>query len=174
MHHYVSDCYSINSYLNTYGGRIKPLAGPSEWPKSNKQPLLPPLYTRKAGRPKKLRKMSAPEMTKDGTHMNRSVIVKHCKKCNKTGHNARTCPLNPTNSQRKLNPKKKGESSQKPQLTKEMVPQLLCLPRLLQSRDSLIQELGNRSRHVVLSLLPDRASLFLGKGKSTKQLSMNK
>ncbi|XP_031130170.1 uncharacterized protein LOC116031942 [Ipomoea triloba] len=107
VHHYVSDCYSINSYLNTYGGRIKPLAGPSEWPKSNKQPLLPPLYTRKAGRPKKLRKMSAPEMTKDGTHMNRSVIVKHCKKCNKTGHNARTCPLDPTNSQRKLNPRKR-------------------------------------------------------------------
>lgn len=96
VHHYVNNYYSINSYLNAYGGRIKPIAGPKEWPKSSKQPPLPPLYTRKACRPKKLRKMSAPEMTNDGIHLNRSLIVKHCKKCNKAGHNARTCPTDPT------------------------------------------------------------------------------
>ncbi|XP_019184396.1 PREDICTED: uncharacterized protein LOC109179346 [Ipomoea nil] len=43
VHHYVDSCYSINAYLNTYGGRIIPIAGPAEWPRSNKQPPLPPL-----------------------------------------------------------------------------------------------------------------------------------
>ncbi|XP_019178181.1 PREDICTED: uncharacterized protein LOC109173407 [Ipomoea nil] len=58
LHEYVHPCYSINTYLNTYSGRIHPIAGPKEWPKSTQEPPLPPLYKRKPGRPKKLRKMS--------------------------------------------------------------------------------------------------------------------
>ncbi|XP_031124333.1 uncharacterized protein LOC116027047 [Ipomoea triloba] len=93
---YVDPCYSIWSYQTTYGKSIKPLAGPMEWPRSEKEPPLPPLYTKnKVGRPKKLRKRSKDEMTKDGTHVNCSLLVKHCKKCKEAVHNSRKCPQDP-------------------------------------------------------------------------------
>lgn len=92
---YVHPWYSTTNYLKTYGGSIKALVGPSEWPKSHKEPPLPPLYTRKPGRPKKLRKKGSSDLTKDGTHINRSLLLKHCSKCKEASHNSRRCPKDP-------------------------------------------------------------------------------
>ncbi|XP_019151061.1 PREDICTED: uncharacterized protein LOC109147858 [Ipomoea nil] len=63
---FVHPCYSKETYLKVYAGCINPMTGPDEWPQCDRTPPLPPLYTAKVGRPKKLRARSAGELTIDG------------------------------------------------------------------------------------------------------------
>nr|GMD14418.1 uncharacterized protein LOC109152282 [Ipomoea batatas] len=57
---------------------IHPLSGPKKWPKGDKQPPLPPLYTAKVGRPRK--------------HVSRKHVKLHCRICKQGGHSSRRCP----------------------------------------------------------------------------------
>ncbi|XP_031101891.1 uncharacterized protein LOC116005794 [Ipomoea triloba] len=94
---YVDNCYSIETYLKVYQAAIKPMAGPNEWPMTNKEPPLPPLFKTRPGRPKKLRKTGANEnskaenskgktvaeqISKDGIHISRAHVLftAHCVK----------------------------------------------------------------------------------------------
>lgn len=72
--HFVDECYTVDTYLKTYVGNIHPMAGPDEWPESTRDPPLPPLPTAKAGRPRKLRKKSTGEITKDGAKVPRKTL----------------------------------------------------------------------------------------------------
>ncbi|VFQ84247.1 unnamed protein product [Cuscuta campestris] len=49
-------------------------------------------YTPKAGRPKKKRKKSAGEMSKDGKKINPARLSRKCGRCIRVGHNKKTCP----------------------------------------------------------------------------------
>lgn len=101
---YVHHFYKRETYLKIYGGSIKPMAGPEEWPLTDKDPPLPPQYTARPGRPKKLRKPSMGELSKDGEKVARTHIKLHCTKCRKPGHNSRTCLVNPqSNKQKQVN-----------------------------------------------------------------------
>nr|GMD06031.1 uncharacterized protein LOC109185271 [Ipomoea batatas] len=104
--HYVDPCYLIATYMKTYAGCIHPMAGYEEWPSTDKEPPLPPLYTAKPGRPRKLRKKSRGETSKTastskggqrrelGVYLTRTHVRLHCTTCKLPGHNSRRCPQN--------------------------------------------------------------------------------
>ncbi|XP_031112077.1 uncharacterized protein LOC116016053 [Ipomoea triloba] len=92
LHDFVDDCYSIENYKKAYSGSIHPMAGPQEWPYTDSEPPLPPLFSKKVGRPRKMRKKSAGEITKDGIRFSRSAVTLYCSICKKIGHNSRRCP----------------------------------------------------------------------------------
>ncbi|XP_019155422.1 PREDICTED: uncharacterized protein LOC109152282 [Ipomoea nil] len=92
LHDYVHSCYTVDNYKQAYSGCIHPMSGPQEWPKTDREPPLPPLFTKKVGRPRKLRKKSAGELTKDGVKMSRMHVTLHCSICKCIGHNSRKCP----------------------------------------------------------------------------------
>nr|GMC69609.1 uncharacterized protein LOC109188688 isoform X2 [Ipomoea batatas] len=77
----VDDCYTIENYKKAYSSSIHPMAGPQEWPHTDREPPLPPLFTTKLGRPRKLRKKSTRELTKDGVHISRRTVTLHCSTC---------------------------------------------------------------------------------------------
>jgi hypothetical protein len=54
----VHSCYSIQTYLEAYGYNIVPLRGRAFWEKVNGVHVLPPLYTKVMGRPKKKQEKS--------------------------------------------------------------------------------------------------------------------
>ncbi|XP_019196362.1 PREDICTED: uncharacterized protein LOC109190352 [Ipomoea nil] len=126
---FVSPMYSTECYLKAYAGSINPMAGPDEWPITDREPLLPPLYTScKAGRPRKLRKKSAGEVSKTPrnlTTVQRSKIKLHCTKCKQPGHNARRCPTDPAIKERLLNPKKRIRTKKIPQPVREATNELV-------------------------------------------------
>ncbi|XP_031116762.1 uncharacterized protein LOC116020425 [Ipomoea triloba] len=92
---YVHPCYSKQTYLEIYSGTINPMAGPPEWPRCDRTPPLPHVYSAKVGRPKKLRKKSADELSQDGLKVCRKHIPLHCSVCREAGQNSRKCPSNP-------------------------------------------------------------------------------
>ncbi|CAH9098861.1 unnamed protein product [Cuscuta epithymum] len=119
VYDYVSPYYSIDTFMKIYSGSINPMSGSAEWPITDKTPPLPPLYSNKPGRPKKMRKQSAGELTTDGERVARSRITLHSSNCKKPGHNCRKCPDNPKPKD-KL-PKKKTKSARTvPETEKEV------------------------------------------------------
>ncbi|XP_031127717.1 uncharacterized protein LOC116029817 [Ipomoea triloba] len=104
--HYVDPCYLISTYMKTYAGCINPMAGYEEWPSTDREPPLPPLYNAKPGRPRKLRKKSRGETSKtaktskggerreSGVYLTRKHVRLHCTTCKQPGHNTRKCPQN--------------------------------------------------------------------------------
>ncbi|XP_031120347.1 uncharacterized protein LOC116023484 [Ipomoea triloba] len=100
--HYVDPSYYISTYLKTYDGCIKPMAGFEKWPAIEREPPLPPLYNAKPGRPRKLRKRSAGETrpagesSKASVYLTRKHVTLHCTICKQSGHNSRKCPQKPT------------------------------------------------------------------------------
>ncbi|XP_031127501.1 uncharacterized protein LOC116029591 [Ipomoea triloba] len=73
--HYVDPAYYISTYLKTYEGYIKPMAGFEEWPATNKEPPFLPVYNAKPGRPRKPRKRSGGETSKAGESSRQSVYL---------------------------------------------------------------------------------------------------
>ncbi|CAH9101914.1 unnamed protein product [Cuscuta europaea] len=105
---YVHPCYSKDTYLKIYGGSIKPMAGPYDLPWSDRLPPLPPVYAARAGRPRKLRRKSAVDLSTNGVRVARTHIKLHCSKCKKAGHNVRRCPDDPNNKEKLLQPRKRN------------------------------------------------------------------
>ncbi|XP_031115757.1 uncharacterized protein LOC116019623 [Ipomoea triloba] len=54
------------------------------------------------GRPKKLRKKSADELSQDSLKVCRKHIPLHCSVCREAGHNSRKCPSNPNKKQQQF------------------------------------------------------------------------
>lgn len=57
------------------------MAGPHEWPEASREPPLPPIFNAKVRRPRKLRKKSTGELTKDGIDMSIKHVSFHCSIC---------------------------------------------------------------------------------------------
>ncbi|KAL2491112.1 zinc finger protein [Abeliophyllum distichum] len=55
------DIYKNEAYIRTYTPSISSTTGPKSWPNTGLNPLTPPLYTKKIGRPKKSRRKEANE-----------------------------------------------------------------------------------------------------------------
>lgn len=98
---FVHSYYRRDAYKATYGHAISPINGKRMWPYTPDAPILPPVYKRKAGRPKKLRRREPHE--DDPEEGARPVPVHRCGRCGGTGHNVRTCP-NPVSTQPTTDP----------------------------------------------------------------------
>ncbi|XP_050220496.1 uncharacterized protein LOC126670720 [Mercurialis annua] len=59
--HYVSPWYSKNTYMKSYANVMQPVRGRKLWPQSNSPAILPPITTKKLGRPKNLRRKDRDE-----------------------------------------------------------------------------------------------------------------
>ncbi|XP_058756260.1 uncharacterized protein LOC131629496 [Vicia villosa] len=86
---YVSECYLRSTYLSCYNEVVTPINGQNKWPKTDAPEILPPLYKRGPGRPKKLRRREVDESTQG--RWKRTNTSHRCKICHVYGHNARTC-----------------------------------------------------------------------------------
>uniref|UniRef100_A0A2N9H3T4 SWIM-type domain-containing protein n=1 Tax=Fagus sylvatica TaxID=28930 RepID=A0A2N9H3T4_FAGSY len=87
---YLHECYLKEAYLDVYSEIIHPMPGQDEWIKIRHLPLQPPHVLRLLGRPKKLRRRDPdePRNPRKVSRMNRHI---KCGKCNKVGHNSRSC-----------------------------------------------------------------------------------
>jgi len=76
---------------------VLPSNRPKLWPVTNTEHINPPGMRRAAGRPKKLRKKANDESVRSGDAagnggvLPRQLKTVKCMKCNKYGHNSRTC-----------------------------------------------------------------------------------
>jgi hypothetical protein len=86
----VSNCYSVATYMQAYGGQIFPLRDKDEWAEVDANPILPPLYEKCVGRRKKNRRKQ-PEESEDGTRLSKHGVIIHCGYCRKEGHNRSGC-----------------------------------------------------------------------------------
>jgi hypothetical protein len=88
---FVDDCYSKEKYAKCYGYAISAINGVDMWPKPAdgvpQETLLPPMYKRGLGRPRKLR---IRQFDEDGVRKPRRG-KKHCTKCGKPGHTVISC-----------------------------------------------------------------------------------
>ncbi|XP_058726498.1 uncharacterized protein LOC131597851 [Vicia villosa] len=86
---FVDHCYHRDKYAICYSFAISPINGEEIWPEVQSDPVMPPMYKRGPGRPKKLR---IREYGEDGARRRRLPGVSYrCTKCDKFGHNAQTC-----------------------------------------------------------------------------------
>ena len=88
---FVDDCYSKEKYAKCYGYAISAINGVDMWPKPRdgvpQETLLPPMYKRGPGRPRKLR---IRQFDEDGVRRPRRG-KKHCTRCGKPGHTVISC-----------------------------------------------------------------------------------
>ncbi|CAI9289963.1 unnamed protein product [Lactuca saligna] len=92
--HWVHRTYWLETWKNMYSFTIHPINGRNMWEKSTcPTTLLPPKHHVPIGRPKKKRRRSAMEVEDlvKGNQLSRAQKSVTCSKCNKSGHNARTC-----------------------------------------------------------------------------------
>lgn len=96
---WVNKVYKVSTWKTAYMHTIEPINGVELWNPSNcPTTLRPPKHKVQIGRPKKNRRKSKEEvmssiannLAKNGK-LTRKGHVKHCGKCKKPGHNARTC-----------------------------------------------------------------------------------
>ncbi|XP_058749183.1 uncharacterized protein LOC131622170 [Vicia villosa] len=86
---FVDSCYHRDKYAICYSFAISPINGEEMWPEVEADPIMPPMYKRGPGRPKKLR---IRECGEEGARRRRLPGVSYrCTICDKFGHNAQTC-----------------------------------------------------------------------------------
>ncbi|XP_052731248.1 uncharacterized protein LOC128195986 [Vigna angularis] len=88
--HYVHPYYKKEAYRTCYAPIISPINGQQLWPTSDSPQLLPPIYKRPPGRPKKLRRREVDEYVSHGKLSKTNTAIR-CSTCNAYGHNVRTC-----------------------------------------------------------------------------------
>jgi hypothetical protein len=84
----VHSCYNIDTYLEAYGYNLVPMRGRVFWEKTKGVQVLPPLYTKVMGRPRKNRKKAQEETEKNGArYVTRGGLTMHCSICGQANHN---------------------------------------------------------------------------------------
>jgi hypothetical protein len=84
----VHPCYTVEAYNRAYGFNLAPLRGRIFWPKVNAPSVLPPLFTKVMGRPKKNRRKAPEEKLVKGKIVFTKAGGKiHCSICGRPGHN---------------------------------------------------------------------------------------
>ncbi|XP_060200576.1 uncharacterized protein LOC132628829 [Lycium barbarum] len=94
---YCSELFKPETVVNTYDVPVDPLLDETEWnvPKSiSDEVVMPPIYKRPPGRPKKKRDKPLQELM-IGKRRN------SCGKCGRLGHNRRSCDNPPLNKKNK-------------------------------------------------------------------------
>ncbi|CAL8122754.1 unnamed protein product [Prunus armeniaca] len=98
---YVDECYKKAAYLKSYNPIISPMPSIDQWQRHDPNPLLPPLYKKQVGRPKKkrVREQGEPPAATSGNRLRKWVYDRFkCSKCGKDGHNKKTCGTSSTNA----------------------------------------------------------------------------
>ncbi|CAM8977906.1 unnamed protein product [Rhodiola kirilowii] len=85
---YVHQSYRKSEFRKAYEPYISPMPGPSEWPRHEGEVILPPMYKRQAGRPRRQRIREVDEPV-NPNRKRKSGIIMTCSRCGKRGHNAR-------------------------------------------------------------------------------------
>jgi hypothetical protein len=106
---FVSGWYSRETYGRCYNFNVSAINGQDMWPDRPEieyEDMLPPLYKRAPGRPKKLRRRSAGE-PRPGKWSRTSGDgqINRCTRCDAEGHNAKSCKsktINPAAQNRKV------------------------------------------------------------------------
>ncbi|CAL8119400.1 unnamed protein product [Prunus armeniaca] len=93
---YVDACYKKKAFMRAYGPMVHPMTSEDLWPKCDRPPLMPPLYHKQPGRPRKKRMRSAGEQPSKSnptaTKLQRYNLETKCSLCRQGGHNMRSCP----------------------------------------------------------------------------------
>ena len=86
-------CYSVDAFATAYGFNIWPCADKSTWFNVVGAPkVLPPVYEKKVGRPRKSRRKQPHEVQEqEGSKMTRHGVEMHCSHCKESGHNIAGC-----------------------------------------------------------------------------------
>ncbi|XP_066160352.1 uncharacterized protein [Oryza sativa Japonica Group] len=88
------DCYSTEAFNRAYGFNVWPCNDKSKWEKVNGPKILPPVYEKKVGRPKKSRRKAPHEVQgKNGPKLSKHGVIIHCKHCGEENHNSGGCNL---------------------------------------------------------------------------------
>ncbi|XP_058767340.1 uncharacterized protein LOC131641032 [Vicia villosa] len=85
---FVHEYYTRDRYAMCYGFAISPINGIDMWPEVESEELLPPKYKKGPGRPRKLRIRESGE---EGARRRLPGVSYRCTKCDKVGHNVKTC-----------------------------------------------------------------------------------
>jgi hypothetical protein len=91
---FVNPLYRMERWKEVYNFKIFPINGKSMWQKSQVPTVLTaPTHHTPVGRPRKARKRSAIEIedANTGGRLSKKLSTVRCAKCNKRGHNSRTC-----------------------------------------------------------------------------------
>ncbi|MFQ6658850.1 hypothetical protein Gotur_027943 [Gossypium turneri] len=89
---YVNICYTVTTQLNIYSHLINPVKGLMQWEHvRDMEPVLPPIIRRPLGRPKQTRRKEVNEVRKSGPKLSKTGQQANYTKCDKPGHNTRTC-----------------------------------------------------------------------------------
>ncbi|XP_014495097.1 uncharacterized protein LOC106757029 [Vigna radiata var. radiata] len=87
---YVHPYYKKEAYQTCYAPEIIPINGQQLWPRSETEPLLPPIYKTPPRRPKKLRRREADEYVSHSKLSKKNTGMK-CSSCHAYGHSVRSC-----------------------------------------------------------------------------------
>ncbi|XP_058766938.1 uncharacterized protein LOC131640561 [Vicia villosa] len=85
---FVDECYYREKYKLCYGFAVSPINGQEMWLEVESEELLPPIYKKGPGRPRKLRIMEAGE---EGDRRRLPGVSYRCTKCDKIRHNVKSC-----------------------------------------------------------------------------------
>ncbi|XP_058770844.1 uncharacterized protein LOC131644373 [Vicia villosa] len=85
---FVHEYYTRDKYAKCYGCAISPVNGTDMWSEVECEELLPPNY--KKG-PSRLRKLRIRESGEEGARRRLSGVSYRCTKCDKVGHNVKSC-----------------------------------------------------------------------------------
>jgi hypothetical protein len=86
----VSNCYSIEVYMQAYGKAVMPCRDRIEWTRTNGPDVLHPFYEKKVGMPKRCRRKD-PEENEAGTKISKHGVKMHCGYCRSPNHTKRNC-----------------------------------------------------------------------------------
>ncbi|XP_058726866.1 uncharacterized protein LOC131598245 [Vicia villosa] len=85
---FVHQYYTRDRYAMCYEFAISPINGTDMWPEVESEELLPPNYKKGPGRPRKLRIRESGE---EGDRRRLPGVSYRCTRCDKVGHNVKTC-----------------------------------------------------------------------------------
>jgi hypothetical protein len=88
---FVHECYSRKTYEACYSHNVSAINGQDMWPEVECEEMLPPIFKKGPGRPKKLRRREPGEASQTQGKYSRANTSYRCTTCNKFGHNARGC-----------------------------------------------------------------------------------
>ncbi|XP_066164589.1 uncharacterized protein [Oryza sativa Japonica Group] len=91
---FLPHCYSINAFKAVYAENIIPCNDKANWEKMNGPQILPPVYEKKVGRPKKSRRKQPQEVQgRNGPKLTKHGVTIHCSYCHEANHNKKGCEL---------------------------------------------------------------------------------